>query len=136
MVLSIALGVVILALVMVLGSLAAIHLERKRLLDLADALAADAADALDEDVYFTNPGTDVTLSDASVARSVADFLAAAPRSLVDEFDDLRVVSATTPDARIARVHLSARARPALIPWVLVPWSDGFTIEAVSSAQAQ
>ena len=135
MLLSIVLGVVLLALVMVLGSIASIHLERKQLLDLADALAADAADALDTGVYFADPGTEVALSDASVADSVRTFLETAPESLTGTFEGLRVVSATTPDGATARVHVSARARPVLIPWVLVPWSEGFTIEAVSHARA-
>ncbi|MPV49881.1 MULTISPECIES: hypothetical protein [unclassified Pseudactinotalea] len=133
--LSIALGVVVLALVMVLGSIASIYLERKQLFDLADSMAADAADALDEDLYFDDPGSEVTLSDASVAASVADYLAGAPATTTSRFEHLRVVSATTPDGRTARVHVTSRARPPLIPWVLVPWSDGFTIEAVSLARA-
>lgn len=134
MVLSIVLGLVVLALVLVLASVAALYLERKQLFDLADAMAADAADAIDETEYFLGPD-ESTLSDASVAASVSAYLDQAPAQVADQFEQLRVVSATSPDGRIARVHLSARARPPLIPWVLIPWSDGFTIEAVSAARA-
>ena len=72
MLLSIAYGVVALALVLTVVSISAIYLERKQLLALADAVAAGAADAVDEDAYFGSDRgetPELPLTDASVQQA-------------------------------------------------------------------
>lgn len=152
--LSMAFGAITLVLVLVVAAVSSIYLERKELLALADALAADAADSVAERAYY-GPGGDgdpagpaakapaassvegaVPLSDASVEAAVRDYLAAAPDQVVGEFEDFGVVAPTgTPDGATAVVTLSARARPPMVPWVLLPWADGFAIEVTARAQA-
>lgn len=107
------LGYTVLALLLVLVVTAAssVHLERKRLLSLADAAAADAADAVDLDGYYGSelPSDGVPLTDASVRRSVDRYLqratgsAGLPRGA-------RVAPTTgTPDGVTAEVTLVAVA---------------------------
>ncbi|GAA4287836.1 hypothetical protein GCM10022262_21950 [Georgenia daeguensis] len=142
MLLSLAFGVLVLALVLVVASASAVHIERKRLLALADGAAADAADAIDVATYYGAPAgpvdgaTRVPLSDASVDAAVREYLGAAPAAVVGEFDGLRVAEPTgTPDGTTAQVTLAATARPPLVPWVLVPWSDGIALRVTSTARA-
>lgn len=173
MLLSMAFGVITLVLVLVVAAVSSIYLERKELLALADAMAADAADAVDERAYYNNPlaadaggesegnadvgpGADaadrspatvpampaapapgvVPLSDASVEHAVREYLAAAPAQVIGEFEDFRVATPTgTPDGTTAVVTLSARARPPMVPWVLLPWAEGFSMEVTARAQA-
>ncbi|WP_226921034.1 hypothetical protein [Georgenia subflava] len=145
MLLTLAFTSLVIALVLVVASASAVHIERKRLLALADAVAADAADAVDEATYYgtgheagADPDgpTRLPLSDASVRAAVEDYLAAAPAPVTGEFARLRVAEPTgTPDGTTAEVTLTALARPALVPWVLVPWSDGITLRVTSNARA-
>ncbi|HLR95099.1 MAG TPA: hypothetical protein VK053_11275 [Jiangellaceae bacterium] len=133
--LSIGFGLLALALVLVIAAASSVYLERKQLLALADGVAADAADAIDLDRYYDAEHDDgLPLSDASVRAAVADHLAASPAAA--GFADLRVAEPTgSADGRTAQVTLTARARPAVVPWVLAPWSDGFTITATVTARA-
>ncbi|GAA1621300.1 hypothetical protein [Georgenia ruanii] len=140
--LTLAFATLVLALVLVVSSASAVHIERKRLLALADAVAADAADALDEARYYGGAGTGgpgptrVPLSEASVEEAVGHYLAAAPAAVVGEFEGLRVGEPTgTPDGVTAQVTLVARVRPPLVPWVLLPWRDGIAVHATSTARA-
>ena len=55
MLLTLAFGTLVLALVLVVASASAVHIERKRLLALADGAAADAADAIDLAAYYAAP---------------------------------------------------------------------------------
>lgn len=139
MLLTLVFGALVLTLVLVVASASAVHIERKRLLALADGAAADAADAVDVAAYYgapagsTDGATRVPLSDASVDAAVREYLGLAP---VGEFDGLRVAEPTgTPDGVTAQVTLTATARPPLIPWVLVPWSDGVALRVTSTARA-
>ncbi|MGC0249667.1 pilus assembly protein TadG-related protein [Pseudactinotalea sp. Z1748] len=136
MLLSIVYGLVTLALVLVVASVSHLHIERKRLWNLADSLAAGAADATDVGRWYDTGGTDgLVLTDASVSEAVGDQLAATPEVVADSFIDFRVVSVSAVDDQTVEVILSARARPPLVPWVLVPWQDGFTVEVTSRAHA-
>lgn len=142
MLLSLVFGVLVLALVLVVTSASAVHIERKRLLALADGAAADAADAIDVAAYYAAPAgppdaaTRIPLSDASVEAAVREYLQGAPPALVGEFDRLRVAEPTgTPDGTTAQVTLTATARPPLVPWVLLPWSDGVALRVTSTARA-
>lgn len=146
LVLTLGLTLVVLLLVTVIVSITGIHLERKRLLDLADTLALAAADAMTEDaVYATgSPGappddadpaadTGLDLTDEAVAGAVADYLVAHPRAL-DGLSDVVVVAAESPDGRSARVVLTSLAQPALISPVTSLFSDGVTLTAQSTAR--
>ncbi len=136
MLLSLGFGVLALALVLVVAAASSVYLERKQLLALADGAAADAADAIDYRLYYsTDDSRDgLPLSDQSVLESVEGYLERSPAA--GSFDGLWIVSDTgTDDGRTARVSLAAVARPAVVPWVLVPWSDGFEIRVTSTARA-
>lgn len=137
MLLSMVYGLVALALVMVIVSVSAVYLERKRLLSLADALAADAADAADLQVWYGTEAADrLVLTDASVRDSVDDYLVAAPAAVTERFEDFAVTAPTgTPDGQTAQVSLTAQVRPPLVPWMLTPWQDGFHIEVTAEGRA-
>jgi uncharacterized membrane protein len=131
--------VVALALVAVVVSATAVHLERTRLAALADLAALDAADAISDAAYFGPDGASgvasgVPLSDADVAAAVTGYLVAHPDPAAG-WDEVRVLAAGSPDGRTARVTLRAVVRPAWSAWVLAPFSDGIAIEASSSARA-
>ena len=140
MILTIGFVVVALLLLTVVVSAAGVHLERKRLLALADLLALEGADAVGDDRYFVPgagreaPGTGgVPLTDGSVRASVDGYL----RENADAataWDEFAVLDATTPDGQSARVRLGAVVRPVLLSWVLAPWSDGIALEAESVAR--
>ena len=132
--LSLAYAVLALLLVTAVVSASGIHLERKRLLALADLAALDAADALDEAAYFSRRAGDelVVLGEEEVTAQVAEYLdLAAPHA---RLDDLALVSAGT-DSRTVTVTLRSVARPVLISWVTAPWSDGIELVVTASARA-
>jgi hypothetical protein len=126
-----------LMLVGMVASATAVHLDRKELFDLADVLAAGAADAMPpERLYGNEPGQDavVTLTDADVRRSVTEYLGEHPGAAA-RLAGLRVVEASTPDGRTARVALAAVSHPPLLRWFTDTFGGGFTVQAVSSARA-
>jgi hypothetical protein len=135
-------GVVALALMLVgmVASSTAVHLDRKHLYDLADAVAADAADATPPERLYggaaRTPGgeAELTLTAADVEGSVRDYLAAHPGE-AEGLDALRVVEASSPDGRTARVHLAATSHPPLLRWFTDAFGGGFTVAATSSARA-
>ncbi len=103
------LGYVVLAVVLLLvvATASGVHLERKRLLALADAAASDAADAVDLEGYYRG-GTGLEqgppLTDAGVRAAVVDHLGRLPAG-----DDVVVGASTgTPDGRTAEVQLATR----------------------------
>jgi hypothetical protein len=143
--LSIAFALLALALVLVIASASAVHIERKQLLALADAAAADAADAVDLGLFYSAAGSGgaigvagsdaLPLSDATVRASVADYVATAPSAV--GFEGLRVTDPTgTPDGTTAQVTVTAVARPPFLPWALIGWSDGIPLHATSTARAR
>ncbi|GAA4416971.1 hypothetical protein GCM10023169_12540 [Georgenia halophila] len=65
-----------------------------------------------------------------------DYLASVPGPVVGQFEELAVAEPTgTPDGTTAEVTLVARSRPPLVPWALVPWSDGITLRVTAGARA-
>lgn len=126
------------ALVTVVVSASAVHLERKRLLALADAAALDAADAVDVDAFYSGagaaPGGGVPLTDASVRASVEEYAAAA--AAAQRFEAFAIGPGTgTPDGRTAQVTLVARARPPLLlSSVIAAFSDGIPLVVTSRAR--
>ncbi|MFF3063027.1 pilus assembly protein TadG-related protein [Oerskovia sp. NPDC057915] len=129
-----------LLLVTVVVSATGVHLDRKRLLDVADAAAIDAADSMSEDTFYEGrvplpqEQAVLRLSDAEVRASVEEFLAAHPEML-DDLHAVTIVEASTPDGRTAQVGLAGLSRPVLVSWVTQLWSDGILVRAESSARA-
>jgi len=129
-----------LLLVSVVVSATGVHLDRKRLFDVADAAALDAADSMGEDTFYQGEMADpqaqavLVLSDAEVQASVEEFLAAHPEML-DDLHGVTIVEASTPDGRTAQVRLAGWSRPVLISWVTQLWSDGIVVRAESGARA-
>ncbi|SKC77717.1 hypothetical protein [Krasilnikoviella flava] len=135
-------GMVAIALMIVgmVASATAVHLDRKHLYNLVDAVAADAADAMPPVRFYEGearaPQREAvpTLTAADVEGSVRDYLAAHPGE-AEGLDDLRVVEATSPDGRTARVRLAATSHPPLVRWFTDAFGGGFTVAATSSARA-
>ncbi|MFC8731550.1 hypothetical protein ACFT5B_03730 [Luteimicrobium sp. NPDC057192] len=133
-------GVVVLALGLVLAvaSASSVHLERKRLYDAADQIALDAADRLDQDLYFQSRrggvAPTIVLSDAQVSDAVTAVLTDSPE-LVAGYQEVHVVSASTPDGRTAEVVLRARVRPTLLTWATAGFSGGVVVTADARARA-
>ncbi|MFF2621194.1 pilus assembly protein TadG-related protein [Oerskovia jenensis] len=129
-----------LLLVTVVVSATGVHLDRKRLLDVADAAALDAADSMSADTFYEGrvPVPEdqavLRLSDADVRASVEEFLAAHPEML-DDLHAVTIVEASTPDGRTAEVRLAGLSRPVLVSWVTQLWSDGIVVRAESGARA-
>ena len=116
------------------------HLERKRLFDLADALALTAADSMTHETFYAGgaqapaPEAVLTLSDDEIRTDVQEYLARHADAAAG-LHDVRVVDASTLDGRTAHVELVALARPAMISWVTQLWSDGIIVRAESRARA-
>ncbi|SMF48211.1 putative Flp pilus-assembly TadE/G-like protein [Cellulosimicrobium cellulans J34] len=129
-----------LLLVTVVVSATEVHLERKRLYELADALALAAADSMTHETFYTGAATApvdgavLTLTSGGVRAEVTDYLARNPEALAG-LHGVTVTDASTTDGRTATVSLAARARPAMVSWVTQPWSDGIIIRAESRARA-
>lgn len=135
LVLSIVLSAVAIALVFTLATVTQMHIDRKRLLALADAAAVDAASAIDEPAYFAEPGAQVPLSDATVHAAVNGFVARLPPGQRTRLRGLTVGSPTGAiNEETAQVTLSAYIRPGYIPWALTGF-EGFRIEVTSAARA-
>ncbi|WP_435735437.1 pilus assembly protein TadG-related protein [Cellulosimicrobium sp. PMB13] len=129
-----------LLLVTVVVSATQVHLERKRLFDLADALALTAADSMTHETFYVGnadrPEQEgvLTLSDAEIRTDVQEYLSRHPDAVAG-LHDVRVVDASTPDGRTAEVSLVSVARPAMVSWVTQLWSDGIIVRAESRARA-
>ncbi|EYR63256.1 hypothetical protein N866_01730 [Actinotalea ferrariae CF5-4] len=144
MLLSLCYAVIALLLVTVVVSASGVHLERKRLLAVADQAALAAADSLSEDAYYGRgsgpeaPGRTaaddglVVLTEASVRAAVVEHLEESPGAA--RLTGLTVLSTST-DGRTAEVTLGAVARPPLVSWVTAAWSDGIALRATSRARA-
>ncbi len=137
MILALGWTVVAILLLTAVVSASAVHLDRKRLLALADLTALAAADAVDESAYYS-PGrpapaegeTGLLLTDASVRRAATDYLASA--TTTTGLADLSLVEATATDGTVT-ITLHALTRPVLLSVVTAPWSDGIALTATSHA---
>ena len=126
--LSIGLLALILAAVLAIATAASVHLERKRLWNLAGTLALEISDAA---TYETQHGQIV--NSQFVAQRISARIAA-PLSSQEIFDGLRVGSNTDAiNSELVRIHLRSTYQPGTLPWILIPWSDGIEIEAESTA---
>lgn len=131
-------GLVALLLVLVVVAASAVHLDRKRLLALADAAALDAADAVDEAAYFEATaraeGIDaVPVTDDTVRDSVVAYLQR--QSAPSRFTDLEIdrVATGTPDGESAVVVLTARSLPLLPDVVAGRFSAGVPLRVTATA---
>lgn len=129
-------GLIGLALVTVVVGASAVHLERKKLLAVADAAALDAADALDPSGYYARGGArlagGVPLTDESVRASVDAYVEGRTTT---GFESFAVGFPTgTPDGESAEVTLVAVARLPLVSSVLSPWSEGIGLRVTARAR--
>ncbi|GAA6527282.1 pilus assembly protein TadG-related protein [Intrasporangium sp. DVR] len=131
------LGLFVVVLVFILGAIdvTAAQLARMRLLDTADALALDAADALDAgSVYQRGVDGPLVLTDASVREAAQAHLSRTPRPT--GVSSWSLVSPTgTPDGVTAEVTVRGRARLPMTGWVLESLGGGVTITVSSRARA-
>jgi len=134
-ILLLALGLTVVGLMLVgmVASAAAVHLDHKRLYNVADLLAAGAADATPLARHLAGSGG-LGLTDEDVARNVAAELESYPFP-ADLPEDLRVVEALSPDGRTARVSVTALSHPPLLSWFTHAFDQGFRITATSTARA-
>lgn len=117
------------ALIVVVATIAAVYLDRRDLLALADSAAADAATRIDPVAYARG---EVLLTDDGVWAAAVAFLDSAPGSVSS---GVTVVAPTgAPGPTTAEVTLHSLSRPAFLPWVLAPWSEGIAIEVTASAR--
>ncbi len=135
MLLIFAYSAIALLLVTVVVGASAVHLERKRLLAVADAAALDAADAVDSGgLYGAGAHPDgVPLTDASVRASVDDYAESVGAGA--EFEDFGVAPSTgSPDGRTAEVTLVATARLPIVSTVLRDYVGGVSLVVTSRAR--
>jgi hypothetical protein len=130
------LGFTVVAILLIVGTVAvtSVQLSRMRLLDAADGAALDAADSLDLGAYHEGLGRAVPLSDSTVRRTAADYLAQRPRP--ESLLNWQVDSGTgSPDGETAVVRISGQARVALVGGLLRSVGGSVTITVESRARA-
>lgn len=117
--------------VIVAAAATALHLERLRMLTVADGAALAAAESFRVADAHVEDGTVVPrLDDARVHAVAADSLAAADTS---GLEGLRLDRAATPDGRSALVTLTATWRPP-IAGPLLPLSMPVTVTSTAAAR--
>lgn len=116
--------------VAVVAGASALHLDRLRLLTVADGAALAAAESFRvADVVVDGDEVRPRLQDDRVRRAAADAVAAADRA---DLTDLRLVSAGTADGRVAAVTVAAVWHPPIVSSLLplaVPIQVGSTAAA-------
>lgn len=130
------LGLAVVAMVLVAGTVAvtSAHLARMRLLDVADAAALDAADALDSAAYRQGVGESVPLSTASVREQVAAYVGTLERP--PGVVGWRLGPGTgTPDGHTAVVALTGEAELPMVGAALRDLGVTITISVTSRARA-
>lgn len=131
------LGLFALTLTLILGGIdvTAAQLARMRLLDAADSIALDAADALDEEAAYRSGlhGT-LLLTDASVQRAAAAHLAQTPRPSGISHWSLAPPTGSA-DGQTAVVTLTGQVALPLSGWLLERLAGGVTITVRSRARA-
>jgi hypothetical protein len=138
-VLALGFALIAFVLVAVVADVAAVHLARTQLTDVAEAAALDAADALADNAY--RDGIDgasrspaVPVTDDSVRRQVGRYLATyEPTSRLDA---VRVLPGTgSADGQSATVALAGRARLPVAAFVVASWNAGVTVTATATARS-
>jgi len=127
-ILTIGLVALTLALVLLATTAAAVHLERKRLWNLADTVALEVADAAALRSHYEQ---DVS---REFIRGEIKSRISSPRGDQEVFEQLSVGGASAaPNSEYVLVHLRAISQPGPVPWMLIPWASGITIEAEATA---
>ncbi len=131
------LGLFSLVLVLILGAVdvTAAQLARMRLLDVADAAALDAADAIDERAaYETGLLDQLVLTDGSVQQAAQTHLSLVPHP--PGITTWGVVPDTgTPDGATAVVTVQGTATLPMSGWILESLGGSVTITVTSRARA-
>lgn len=131
------LGLFMIVVVLILGTIdvTAAQLARMRLLDIADSMALDAADDIDEgSAYAGGVTTQLALTEASVKASASEHLALTPTP--GGISEWSLSAPTgTPDGTTAVVSVSARADLPMSGWILESLGGGVTISVTSRARA-
>jgi hypothetical protein len=133
------LGFVVLTMLvlLVISAATAVHIQRMRLLHLADEMALDAADALDLPTYYAG-GAPLPSEDAAIDVAQSRMEAAALEHLrnrdPEHLDGVRIVSVTTPDGATAVVTVSQIIHPLFPLEPLAPFADGIEIRVTGSAR--
>jgi hypothetical protein len=139
MLLTLGFLVVAILLVLVIAAATQVHLERMRLTHVADEVALDAADALDVDAYYGGEldapadGSIVSLSPGALTEIAEDRLGDAVERA--GLPPTELVSAQTDDGFTATVTLRTVVHPLFGIDALLPFADGVTLTATSSARA-
>jgi hypothetical protein len=110
------------------------------LTQMADELAIDAADAMDVPAYYAGN------AERPTDEAAVDLAPTAMRAVVDahvaeyahrfHLDDAVAVAVTSPDGKTAVVTVAVVVRPLFGLEALLPWTDGITLTATSSARAR
>ncbi|UZN04616.1 pilus assembly protein TadG-related protein [Cellulomonas sp. S1-8] len=137
MILSLGFGVLAILLVLVITAATAVHLDRKRLLAIADLAALAAADQVSTR-YFGSADdrgpAGIPLTDETVRAAVEQYVRDHPEPSA-RWDGVQVLEATAPDGRSAFVRLGAVTRLPVLTSVLQPWSDGIELVVEGTARA-
>ncbi len=134
MLLLLGFSTLVIALIFVVASVAALHIERKQLLAAADAAALAAASAIDPAAYVAVGGGEVRVSDETVRAVVGEYLGAYAGTL--GLEEVRIEQPTgTADGRAVTVTISSLARIPLIPWLTDAIPQALRIEVSATAQA-
>lgn len=138
--LTLGFAVLAIMLILVVASATQLQLDRTRLTQLADELAIDAADAMDIPAYYAGS------AERPTDRAAVDLAPAAMRAVVDahvaeyahrlRLDNAVVVAVTSPDGKTAVVTVAVVVQPLFGLEALLPWTDGITLTATSSARAR
>jgi hypothetical protein len=124
--------VVALTVVLVVAAATQVHIQRVRLLHLADELALEAADVVDVDVYFSGESAHPQLSQSRAADAVRAGLGArADRDWVSQVSVIGVEAA--PDGT-ATVTLGMRVLPLFDTAALTAFGAGIEVVATASAR--
>lgn len=130
-------GMMAIALLLILGVVAAtsIQLSRIQLLDAADAAALDAADSVvEETVYGSGVEGGVPLSSEGVAAAAGEHLSSRERP--SRITSWALASGTgSPDGRTAVVRLQGQAAIPVISQALSVFGDSVSITVESSARS-
>jgi hypothetical protein len=139
-ILLLSLGFAVLGLMIVAMVVAstAVHLDRKRLLNLADIAAVEAAGSLDGTRLFGLEATPsyLPLTDARVAEAAAASVESNAVFGAGHMDQIRIVRATSSDGVTAEVTLAAVTNPPLLGWFTDAFLGGIDLTAESHARSR
>jgi len=139
MLLTLGFTVLALLLVLVVAAATQVHLQRMRLTHVADEIALDAADAMDLDDYYA--GRVGAPTDNAVVPLSPQLLADIAEQRVPSaaaragLPPTALVSAITHDGRSATVTVRTVVHPLFGIDALLPFANGVTLTATSSARA-